>query len=473
MAGAATGATIGVTTPLGSTLKITSFTGHEAISQLFQFQLGLVAANGAQVPFASLVGKSVTVRIGTRYFNGIVQRFGEGARGTSLTSYSATLVPALWVLTRRQTSRIFQNVSVPDILAQVLSGVPVSFRLQGTYSPRNYCVQYRESDFDFVSRLMEEEGIYYYFKHTSTGHTLVVTDSPTGLTALTGAVTFDRTGATRVDAGVIYAWEKRQELRSGKVTLRDHTFQLPDASLEAQATIQPTVLAGTVTHQLHVAGNDKYEIYDYPGEYAKRFDGVGSGGGDQSSNLTKLFPDATRTAGIRMQEEALPSLEVTGSSNAEQLIPGYSFTLKGHFDANGGWVITSVVHTARASIPNGAVTYTSNFTCIPAALPYRPSRITPKPFVQGVQTAVVVGPAGEQVFTDKYGRVKVQFFWDRQGKKDANSSCWVRVAHPTSTPGTPSLHPLIGTEVVVAFEEGDPDRPLIVGTVDFTQVPPP
>ena len=185
------------------------------------------------------------------------------------------------------------------------------------------------------------------------------------------------------------------------------------------------------------------------------------------------MPDGTRTAGIRMQEEALPSLQVTGGSNSERLIPGYSFTLKGHFDANGGWVVTSVDHAAHAKTANGAVTYTNDFVSIPSGLPYRPRRATPKPFIQGVQTAVVVGPAGEEIFTDKYGRVKVKFYWDRRGSADENSSCWIRVAHPTLNPGAPPQPPRIGSEVVVAFEEGDPDRPLIVGTVDFTQVPQP
>ena len=457
--------TIGVTTPLGSTLKIASFSGREAISQPFGFELGLVAPNSAHVPFDSLIGKPVTVRIGTRYFNGIVQRFGEGARGASLTSYTATVVPSLWLLTRSRSSRIFQKVSVPDILTQLFSGLPVSFRLKGTYPPRDYCVQYRESDFAFASRLMEEEGIYYYFKHTSTGHTLVVTDSPTGLTPLANPVTFDRTGATTVDAGVIYGWEKDQELRSGKFTLWDHAFELPHKHLEVQATIQETVQAGAVPHHLHVAGNDKYEIYDYPGGYAKKF----------SDPFTEadILADGQRTVGIRMQEEALPSLQVNGGSNSERLIPGYSFTLKGHFDANGGWVVTSVDHTAHAKVPNGAVIYTNDFVSIPSGLPFRPARATPKPSIHGVQTAVVAGPAGEEIYSDKYGRVKVQFHWDRNGKNDENSSCWIRVAHPTLNPGTAPQPPRIGSEVVVAFEEGDPDQPLIVGTVDFAQGPTP
>jgi type VI secretion system secreted protein VgrG len=174
-----------------------------------------------------------------------------------------------------------------------------------------------------------------------------------------------------------------------------------------------------------------------------------------------------------MQQEALPSLQVSGGSNAERLIPGYLFTLHGHFDGNGGWLLTSVDHAAHAKNPNGAVTYTNDFVCIPSALPYRPPRSTPQPIVAGTQTAVVTGPAGEQTFTDQYGRVKVQFHWDRQGKNDEKSSCWIRVGHPTPAPGTTVQLPPIGVEVIVAFEEGDPDKPIIVGTVDYTQVPSP
>jgi type VI secretion system secreted protein VgrG len=461
----ATGETIGVTTPLGSALRITTFSGNEAISQLFEFQLGLVAPNGAHVPFESLIGQPVTVKIGARYFSGIVQRFGEGARTAHTTSYTAYVVPSLWLLTLSQQSRIFQKMSVPDILTQVLSGLSVDFQVKGTYPPRDYCVQYRETDFAFVSRLMEEEGIFYYFKHTSTGHTLVVTDSPAGLTPLAAPFNYDPTGAAKHDAGVIYAWEKDQQLTSGKVTLWDHEFELPNNNLEVQAEIQDSVLAGTVTHHLQIAGNSGYEVYDYPGDYAKRFNGP-------TVDPAQVLAEGQRTVGIRMQQETLPSLQVNGGSSAERLTPGYLFLLKGHFDANGGWVVTSVDHTAHAKAPNGPVTYTNDFVSIPAALPYRPPRTTPRPVVAGPQTAIVTGPAGEQTFPDTYGRVKVQFFWDRQGKNDENSSCWVRVGHPVAPAGTVPQTPPIGSEVIVDFEDGDPDKPIIVGSVDSTPVLP-
>ena len=447
------GSTFGITTPLGSTLKIATLTGHEAISQLFRFQLGLVAANGAPVPFEAMIGQPVTVSVGGRYFSGIVRRFGEGGRGPLSTRYTAEVVPWLWFLTRSQQSRIFQQKSVPDILRQLFSGFPVDLRLHGTYAPRDYCVQYRETDFNFVSRLMEDEGIYYYFKHESNGHTLVVADSPDGFTPLSPPISYDPTGASRADAGVIYAWEKDQELRSGRVTLWDHCFEFPDDNLEVQAQIQDSVLAGTVTHHLRVAGNDGYELYDYPGGYAKRFDGAPAG---------VIVADGARTAGIRMGEEALPSLQVSGGSNTVRLTPGYMFNLQGHFDTNGGWVVTSVDHAVHASTPNGPAIYTNNFKSTPTGLRFDVPRITPQPTVRGVQTAVVVGPAGEEIFTDQHGRVKVQFHWDRQGKKDETSSCWIRVANWGSQPPPPTR---IGQEVVVAFLEGDPDRPIVIGNV--------
>ena len=471
---------ISITTPLGADVFLAlGLSGREALSELFAFRLDLAAANDAQVPFESLLGQPVTVAIalssgGNRFFGGIVRRFGQGARGARYTSYRAEVVPALWLLTRKQSSRIFQQMSVPDILKRVLAGLDVDVKLQGTYAPRNYCVQYRETDFDFASRLMEEEGIFYFFTHGADGHRLVVADSPQGHGDVPGAstVAFDPTGGGRRSAqDVIFQWEKDQELRSGLVTLRDTSFQLPGASLEAQAAILDSVAVGNVIHKLKVGINDKLENYDYPGSYAKHFDGIDPGGGEQPAELTKILADGVRIAGIRMEQEALPSLQVVGASTAPQLTSGHRFALQGHFNGDGLYVLTSVDHAARAAhASSGELTYTNQFTCIPIGLPYRPPRKTPSPRVSGTQTAVVVGPPGQEIFTDKYGRVKVQFFWDREGKKNQNSSCWIRVSQVGL--GGSTVIPRIGQEVVVTFEEGDPDRPLIVGSVANARVPP-
>jgi type VI secretion system secreted protein VgrG len=276
----------------------------------------------------------------------------------------------------------------------------------------------------------------------------------------------------------IYDWEKVQEWRSGKYVLWDHCFELPHKHLEAEANILDAVQVGKVSHKFKVGGNDKLEIYDYPGEYAQRFDGIQPGGGDRAGDLQKIFQDNRRTTDLRIQEEALPGLTVQGGSNCRQFVSGYKFTLQRHFNGDGEYVITNVTHSARQSgdyrSNGGDFHYNNSFSCIPAALPFRPQRLTPKPVVQGTQTAVVVGPAGEEIFTDKYGRVKVQFHWDRQGKNDANSSCWVRVGTPLAGKQWGMVHiPRIEQEVIVDFLEGDPDQPIIIGSVYNAKEMPP
>jgi type VI secretion system secreted protein VgrG len=474
-----------VTTPLGKDkFLLTGFTGHEVISHLFNFQLDLVAENETQVPFDQLLGQKITVQLrlsdgGNRYFNGICNRISQGARDGGYTAYRLDVVPQFWLLSRRAQSRIFQHISVPDILKKVLDGLDVAYEIQGTFQPRDYCVQYRETDFNFASRLMEEEGIYYFFKHSDGAHKMVLANSPGSHPAVPGAssVMYETIEGVHRPEDRVHSWEKFQELRSGKCTLWDHCFELPHKHLEADKPILESVAVGQVTHKLKVGGNDKLEIYDFPGEYAQRFDGVDKGGGDQPAELQKIFDDNKRTVGIRMQEEALPSLLIQGTSTCGQFTSGHKFTLTKHFDANGSYVLTGVHHAAKVSnylSGNSEFSYHNSFTCIPYALPYAPPRTTPKPFVQGTQTAVVVGPAGEEIFTDKYGRVKVQFHWDRQGKNDADSSCWVRVAQIWAGKRWGAFFwPRIGQEVVTAFEEGDPDRPIIVGSVyNADQMPP-
>jgi type VI secretion system secreted protein VgrG len=476
-----------ITTPLGpDVLLLKGFSGYEAISQLFHFQLDMMANKEDDVPFDKLLGQKITVRLTLpnekeRYFSGIINSFSQGDQGETFARYRADVVPQLWLLTKRHRSRIFQHMTVPDILKKVLDGIDLALDIQGQFQPRDYCVQYRESDFDFASRLMEEEGIYYFFKHTADAHTLVLgntpgshPDMPEGSKIIYDALEDGTRDEERIDS-----WEKVQELRSGKYTLWDHCFELPQKHLEAEKTILETVQVGKSTHKLKVGGNDKLEIYDYPGEYAQRFDGVEKGGGDKSGDLQKIFEDNTRTAGIRMQQEALPSLVIRGTSNCRQFVSGHKFTMSRHFNADGQYLLTSVNHVAtddsyETDGGNANTHYENVFTCIPFALPFRPRRETPKPSVRGTQTAVVVGPSGEEIFTDKYGRVKVQFFWDREGSKDADSSCWVRVATPWAGQKWGMIHiPRIGQEVVVDFLEGDPDQPIILGSIYNADMMPP
>ena len=473
---------LGLTTPLGKdVLLLTGFTGRESISSPFWLELDLVAPNETAVPFEALLGSPMTIEVPAadapgRFFHGICNRFSAGGRGPSVTTYRAEVVPQFWLLTRKRQSRTFQQLSVPDILRQALGGLDVEFELTAQYPARNYCVQYRESDFDFASRLMEEEGIFYFFRHAADGHTMVVGDSPASHPGL-GTVAIDPGGR---QPGSIVEWTKTQELRSGRVTLWDHSFELPSNHLEGQQGIQPTALVGEVEHRLLLPANQGLELYDYPGGYAKRFDGVGPGGGDQPDELAKIFPAAQRSAALAAQVEAVASIEIEGSSLRRNLVTGSSMDVeRSDSRFNGKYLLTGVTHRAHvAGDPRTAglkdLDYANSFTCIPDSVTFRPARVTPKARVDGTQTAVVVGPPGEQIFTDRYARVKVQFFWDREGAADNNSSCWIRVAspHAGSSPGFFVL-PEVGDEVVVAFLEGDPDQPIIVGSVWNAEKPPP
>ena len=236
---------------------------------------------------------------------------------------------------------------------------------------------------------------------------------------------------------------------------------------------------GEVTHKLSVGGNEQLEIYDYPGGYAQRFDGIDRNGGPQPQDLKNIFPESERTVKVRMEQKEASSLEIEGASNCGQFVAGHTFNLERHFDGNGQYLLSAVEHEAHLDgnyRSNDALgfSYVNRFTCLPVALPYRPQQVTRKPVIAGIQTATIVGPSGEELFCDKYGRVKVQFHWDREGKKDANSSCWLRVAQVWAGKGWGAFFwPRIGHEVVVVFEEGDPDQPLIIGSVYNAQNMPP
>jgi type VI secretion system secreted protein VgrG len=473
-----------VTTPLGdNVLLVTGFRGSEQLSTLFSFELTLIAENSTAIDFSKLVGNGIALSVATpgeegatewRYINGICARFSQGNRNEEFTSYYAEVVPQVWLLTRRFQSRIFQQKSVPDILKVVLQGFDCDFQLLGQYEPREYCVQYRETDFDFASRLMEEEGIFYFFKHTGSGHTMIIADGSVAHIDVPGVTEakYDVVEGGSSQGDHIFEWRKTQALRSAKYSLWDHTFQQPTQNLEAKESMMASVQAGTVTHQLTGQASEPLEIYDFPGGYAVRFDGINPSGGEQPERLQKILDDNKRTVKLRMEAEAVQSLTIHGTSGCRNFVAGHKFTLDRHFDANGDYVLVAVTHDASMVNPyragsNGAdLRYSNIFTCIPYQLPYRPPRRTPKPFVQGVQNALVTGPPGEEIFPDKYGRVKVQFYWDRQGKKDANSSCWLRVGTLWAGKGWGSLNiPRIGQEVIVAFVEGNPDEPVIISSV--------
>ena len=449
---------IAISTPLGKdVLLLRGLSGSEAVSQLFHFDLDLLSENDS-IKFQDVVGKNVTLHVvtadgGQRHWNGFINRFSQGPQERRLTAYRAQMVPWLWFLTRTADCRIFQNQKVPDIIQKVFKDLnfhDFELRLYGTYTPRDYCVQYRETDFNFVSRLMEEEGICYFFDHQDGKHVLVLADdSPAHKPCPnqpTARYSFYGPGAT-YEEDLVTEWHYHEEFRTGAWAQTDYNFETPSTNL-------------AVT----VSGKNPYEIYDYPGEHAIR-------------------PDGDRLAKIRLQEQTAPSMVSHGASMCRNFRSGFLFTLEDHYrsDWNQSYLITALRHNAKqaGNYEVGAaggddMTYRNSFECIPASTPFRPLRTTPEPFVQGCQTAIVVGPSGEEIYTDKYGRVKVQFYWDREGKKNENSSCWVRVSHPWAGQGWGAISiPRIGQEVVVDFLEGDPDRPIIIGRVyNAEQMPP-
>ena len=452
---------IAITTPLGKdVLLLKGFDGQEAVSQPFRYTLELLSEVDPAVQFDAVVGKNVTISIlhpgGTRYINGIVRRFSQQAGQPPFAVYRAEIVPWFWLLTQTADCRIFQNLPIPDIIGKIfkdLGFTDFKLNLVKSYPPREYCVQYRETDFNFVSRLMEQYGIYYYFEHADGKHTLIIGDAPGAHEPGDPlAVPFHGTaGATVTPEDVVHEFVKEQEIRPAKYALTDYNFETPSVKL-----------AVTVDSVFPAPAGMKFEVYDYPGEYQKRADG------DQ---LVKL----------RMEEEEAQRSVLTGASGCRHFTAGYRFQLSGHgrADFDGEYVLSSVRHAAEelgydAGGDDGDFSYANTFTCFPAAVAFRPQRTTPKPVIQGAQTAEVVGTKGEEIYTDKYGRVKVQFHWDREGKKDENSSCWIRVSHPWAGKGWGSVSiPRIGQEVIVDFLEGDPDQPLITGRVYNGELMPP
>lgn len=443
-----------IDTPLGKdVLLLSSFVGHEEMSRLYSFEMELLSEKDSISP-NSIVGKSVSFSVqfadgSWRYFNGHVNRFAYCGRGDRLSIYRAEVVPWLWFLTRTSDCRIFQNKTVPDIIKQIFTDLGYTqykIDVKGNHAKWDYCVQYRETDFNFVSRLMEQEGIFYFFKHENGKHTLIIADHKG---AYLDGQDADVEMRGRLSAPEmldhIYTWEHHHEYRSGKWAHTDYNFETPSTSLMANTN-----------SVVSLDSNTKFEFYDFPGEYEKKAEG----------------DDEVKW---RMEEEEAGHERVQGESHCRSFSPGVKFKVKKHFsksEVGKTYVLTQVRHIARAGTTYATTTnstsdsYRNNFVGIPDTVSYRPARLTPKPMVHGSQTAVVVGPKGEEIYTDKYGRIKVQFHWDREGKKDDKSSCWIRCSQISAGKnwGVMSI-PRIGQEVVVSYLEGDPDRPLVTGVV--------
>ncbi|MDB6009613.1 MAG: tssI [Gammaproteobacteria bacterium] len=443
-------------TPLGKdVLLLRQMSGTEALSQPFLWDLDLLSEKGDINP-DELLGQKVSVSLTLpngkqRFFHGYVSEFSQGGWLQRYYRYRATVRPWYWLLTRTADCRIYQALTVPQIFEEVVKQygfTDYELRLAGSYQPREYCVQYRESDFNFLSRLLEHEGIYFFFEHTATKHTLVLADDPGKHQTLQGYETVPYYAPGGKDPlrkrDHLESWAYTRTVLPGSFATSDFDFEKPRKSLAGSATIARE-------HQ-----QSTYEVFDYPGEL---------------SQLDSQQSD--QTANVRIQELQASYMIASGQGNAAGLATGLRFTLDKYprKDLNIAYVITRATYTLNADAyePGAAheePTFEVAIEAIDARTHFRPARRTRKPMIHGAQTAMVVGRAGEEIYTDKYGRVKVQFHWDRYGKQDEQSSCWVRVAQLWAGKNWGMIHiPRVGQEVIVSFLEGDPDRPIITGRV--------
>jgi len=448
-------------TPLAEDqLLFRSMHGSEGLSQLFEFEVDLLSPN-TSVDMKGLLGKPLALEIQTlsgppRYLNGQITRFtmiGREGGSSRYTVYRASVRPWLWYLTRTSDCKIFQNKSVVEILEDVLGEYGFAFekKLSASYRQWEYCVQYQETDFAFVSRLMEHEGIYYYFKHDKNQHTLVLADDMSAHETLPGYPKIGYLASDRAtDPGreVIDQWEVTEEIRPGTYVVDDFDFKKPRADL-LNTRSQPR-------------GNDhgRYEMYEWMGGYSD------AGQGEHYAR-------------IRLEEAQAQAEVDTGHTNVRGMAPGYRFTMQNapRNEDNREYLVVSVMYSLReGGYASGGMQgeYSFHFGVQPTSFPFRARRITRVPSTQGPQTATVVGPPGEDIWIDKYGRVKVQFRWDRYGQRNEDSSCWVRVSSAWAGSNFGAVnHPRVGQEVIVDFIAGCPDRPIIIGRVyNADQMPP-
>lgn len=454
---------LAVGTPLGEeVLLATTATITERLGGLFSCELELVS-HDPEIDSLQLLGQNMTLRAvdaagdgEDRLFNGHFARFVQlGIAGTTptgatdprenLNRYAATIVPWAWMLGRGADCRIFQQQSVPEIIEQVCGELgfgEIDNRLSRTYAPLEYCVQYRETALNFILRLLEQEGIACFFEHEDGAHRMVLADDASAYPAAPGdsAELLFRPGDDedgQSSGGYVRAFSAVSAVEPHDFALVDYDPLLPRKNLLTTASVD----AGHFDHG--------QSVFDYPGEYV----------------------DAGRGATLvraRLEEARARSQVFRGRADLGGLAAGQLFSLEEHPREayNRQYLLTSVTTHLASNLAPGGASADCRFTCIPADVAYRPERLTPKPIVQGPQTAVVVGPAGQELHVDEHGRIKVQFHWDRYGTSNENSSCWVRVAKPIAGKGWGfAAWPRIGQEVIVDFLEGDPDHPIVTGCV--------
>ncbi|MET0391437.1 MAG: type VI secretion system tip protein TssI/VgrG, partial [Polyangiales bacterium] len=440
-----------IITPLGDTLMLQSFSGAEELGRPFNYELVLLSTDTG-IQANKLLGENVTIELElegdkVRYFNGVITRFARGAGLGRYALYRATMNPWLWLLSRSADCRIFQKMTVPDVIESVFRELGLTdfdSALTQSYRTWEYLVQYRETSLAFVSRLMEQEGIYYFFQHESGKHTLVLADGHSAHSTAAGyeeVPYFPPELDNLRERDHLSDWNAIEQIRPGAYALNDFDFKRPKASLGSKVADPRDHAKATM------------EYYDYPGEYEENADG---------DNYARM----------RLQAELVEYEQLVGRGNVRGLHAGNLFSLS-QFpldDLNREYLVVRTHHTIsnnlRESGGTGQPHVVTEIAAIGDRVQYRSRQLTPKPTINGPQTAIVVGKSGEEIWTDQYGRVKVQFHWDRLGKSNEDSSCWVRVAQVWAGGRWGGMHiPRIGQEVIIEFLEGDPDRPIITGRV--------
>ncbi|ANY86666.1 MULTISPECIES: type VI secretion system Vgr family protein [Pseudomonas] len=443
-------------------LQLLSFAGREAISELFSFQVELISQD-ARIELKKLIGKKVTMGIAladgsTKYISAHVSDFIHTGADGGIANYTAELVPWIWILSRRRDSRIFQDKTteqiVKEVFAYYLTLADHEFRLSQPLKPISYCTQYQESDLNFVLRLLEQEGLFFTFQHSQEGHRMIISDDSSVLPQLERqpVIRYHSASVTET-ADSITAWSSSRRFQPTRLSLKSFDYKQPG---------NPHLVQLNSVNQQGEVG--ELEVFEYEGLYG--------------------YADADE--GMRKARHRLEAMEVqgktfSGQSNCRAMEPGHYFELSQHYDHDNDtpedrqFLLLSVSHWGRNNYTNGAEAgYQNSFNCIRRKIPFRPSLTTPRGVISGPQTAIVVGPPGEEIYTDELGRVKLQFHWDRNGEFNDQSSCWVRSAQSGASGGFGSIQiPRVGDEVVVVFLDGNPDRPLIMGSLyNSTNTPP-
>lgn len=440
--------------PLGpDKLLVNSFGGTEQLSELFTFELELVSEDFT-IDYDSIIDRNVTVGIRMadgktfRYFNGYINKFEPVKHEGRLAYYKADLVPWLWYLTQTSDNLVYQKMTVVDVIKATFD--KYGFRdydlksLGDRHAKWITCCQYQETAFDFISRLAESEGIYYFFKHEQGKHTLTMVDHKSAHQPCPYQSTFryehQEGGGLKREDDSIFSSTMRKIIKPNQYAHKDFNFLIPSHELYYAAPMKN-----------FMGSSRPLEVYDYPGEY-------------------EWQEDAPDWGDLRQEEHEHDRTWIDGSGNARALAPGYRFDLTQHDrpEQNINYLVVKVSHQAHeggwgGGMDTGMMTYSNSFSAIPSTVQYRPGRKTERPNIASLQTGLVVGPAGEEIYTDEYGRVKVHFHWDRK-KSNENSSAWIRVMQPIAGAGWGHVWiPRVGQEVIIQFVDGDPDRPVVTG----------